>query len=101
MGIWGEFIVDVSFDTVTLADHIKSGFEFKYVNGRDTKFATSFINNGLFVGFMNGVIETPEDPKCAVHGNCRGTVPTGDNSTGLFAPQVTIFFYSCFIAGSK
>ena len=49
MGVWGEFLVDISFDHFKLADHIKAGIEFKYINGRSAKFATSYFSNMLFV----------------------------------------------------
>ena len=49
-GIWGEFLVDVSFDNVRLVDHGIAGIEFLYINGKGTHFATSFISNSLFVG---------------------------------------------------
>ena len=49
-GIWGEFLVDVSFDNVRIADHGVAGIEFLYMNGKGTHFAMSYISNSLFVG---------------------------------------------------
>jgi hypothetical protein len=88
MGIWGEFLVDVSFDTLKLADHVKSGIEFKYINGRSAKFATTVISNAMFVGRMVDAIETPETDKCAVRGNCQGPVPNGNDQVGWFYPSI-------------
>ena len=82
MGVWGEFLVDVHFDHFKLVDHVKSGIEFKYINGREAKFATSYISNGLFVGRMYDEIFTPEDDKCAVRGNCPGPRPVVDGDNG-------------------
>jgi hypothetical protein len=88
MGVWGEFLVDVSFDQLKLADHVKSGMEFKYLNGRGAKFATTMITNPLFVGRMYDPIETPDSPKCRLHGNCQGPVPVGNTSNGFFYPSI-------------
>ena len=88
MGIWGEFLVDVSFDGLNLADHTKSGIEFKFMNGRSAKYATTLISNALFVGNMNGQIETPESEKCAVRGNCQGPSPIGNTEHGVFYGSV-------------
>jgi hypothetical protein len=87
MGIWGEFLVDVSFDTLHLADHTKSGIEFKYMNGRSAKFATTLITNAVFIGNMYDDILTPESDQCAVLGNCPGPRPVGNNEHGWFYPS--------------
>jgi cysteine-rich repeat protein len=87
MGIWGEFLVDVSFDTLHLADHTKSGIEFKYMNGRSAKFATTLITNAVFIGNMYEDILTPESDQCAVLGNCPGPVPVGNDVKGWFYPS--------------
>ena len=60
-GIWGEFLVDVSFDNVRLADHGIGGIEFLYMNGKGTEFATSHISNSLFVGRTSGAPATSAD----------------------------------------
>jgi hypothetical protein len=67
-------------------DHNKAGIEFKYLNGRSAKFATTMITNALFVGVTQGPIETPYSYKCRVLKNCQGSVPVGNpNSTnGVF-----------------
>ena len=88
MGIWGEFLVDVSFDTLRLADHVKSGIEFKFINGRDAKYATTVIKGALFVGRMLDEIDTPESPKCAEQRNCQGPTPTGNEVNGYFYPSI-------------
>lgn len=71
MGVWGEFLIDVHFDGFRLADHVKSGLEFKYMNGRSAKFATSIISNTVFIGRTSDPIETPETEKCLVRRNCQ------------------------------
>ena len=86
MGLWGEMLVDVHFDGFKLADHHKAGMEFKYLNGRDSHFATTHITNALFVGSTSGVVETPESPKCRDRGNCQGPRPVGNASKGFFYP---------------
>ena len=88
MGVWGEFIMDVSFDGLKFADHVKSGIEFKYINGRDAKFATTLITNSLFVGRMYDEIDTPESTQCAEQGNCQGPLPVGDDVHGWYYPNV-------------
>ena len=66
-GIWGEFLVDVSFDNVRIVDHGVAGIEFLYMNGKGTHFATSYISNSLFIG------ETRGPPVSAAHGeSCEG-----------------------------
>jgi len=60
------------------------GIEFKYMNGKDARFATTQITNSLFVGRMIGEIAGPEDYKCSVLGNCQGPRPGGSESTGIF-----------------
>ena len=60
-GVWGEFLVDVSFDNVRLADHGIAGIEFLYINGKGTHFATSYISNSLFVGKTQGRPATASD----------------------------------------
>ena len=87
-GIWGEFLVDVSFDGMHLGDHVKGGIEFKYINGRSAKFATTHITNSIFIGDMFTEIETPESAKCAQLGVCQGPRPNGDDRTGMFYPSI-------------
>ena len=87
MGVWGEMMVDVNFDSIKTAEHYKAGMEFKYMNGRDSHFATSMITNALFVGnFDKADIMTPEGDKCRVRKNCMGPRPVGNASRGFFYP---------------
>ena len=90
MGVWGEFLVDVHFDHFKLADHVKSGIEFKYINGRSSKFATSYFSNMMFVGRMFDEIKTPESSPCllGMGSNCQGPVPKGDEMGGFFYPSI-------------
>ena len=62
----------------------------RYLNGRDSKFATSFITDSLFVGTMYGAIETPESPRCAQRGLCQGLSPGGDTTHGYFYPTPSV-----------
>ena len=39
-GIWGEFLVDVSFSDVRILEHGIGGIEFLYMNGLGAEFAT-------------------------------------------------------------
>ena len=78
----------MSFLGLNLADHIKAGIEFKYMNGRDAKFATTFITNALFVGNAFDEIMTPEGAKCQKLGNCMGPTPNGDDQRGWWYPTI-------------
>jgi hypothetical protein len=53
-GIWGEFLVDVHFSDLRILEHGIGGIEFLYINGKGTMFATSHVNNSLFVGRTSG-----------------------------------------------
>ena len=53
-GIWGENLVDVHFDGLVLAEHGMAGLEFVYMNGRHSRFAHSYIQNAIFVGYLTG-----------------------------------------------
>ena len=84
-GVWGEMVVDINFDRLTVADAWKGGVEFKYMNGRDSKFAISHITESLFVGdtLLRDML-TPEN--CKARG-CPGPLPYKSHGpNGVFYP---------------
>lgn len=84
-GVWGEFLVDVSFDRLYVINPGIGGIEFLYMNGRGAEFARSSITNSLFVGRTTEIATAGPGDMCEGLQDVNGAVNHDGNGCASFS----------------
>ena len=73
-GVWGEFLIDVSFDGLRILNPGIAGLEFLYMNGRGSEFAKSTISNSYMVGRTREIATAGSGDMCEGLQDVNGAV---------------------------